>query len=827
MKILKYILIVFLTIPLFANAQFIIQKPSGGGTGIGSVTAGDVGKSIRILDDSPFTYELYTPSSGGSSAYEIATTSTISISNLLYFTKTGGLTTVSGIATTSVTAGSGISFTSFTAIGSAPITIECTGCSGTPVPNVTILTQSGTTYNQASTTGRAWFFGNGFVSNASSTFSGALRLGSLSQGFLYVGSTGLVNTAATSTILSEYVPYTGATQTVNLGSNDFTTTGGLSVGSGEIDADGGGGLFFKSADGGTSYVTVYSTGVSGQLKIQSDGIGFGATLDASSISGTDKTFTWPNKSGTPALINNETFTGLTTMAYSSSTAYSSFQVASSTKWVGGGLSTCDPTTGKLTWDSTFLQFGCGTDFNTGGIGSSPYDVATRTDIAVPGVAYFTKVGGITTLGSVATGTVSVGSSAITVTAGRSVLGGGLVIDCATSSSGQNGCLSSTDWSTFNSKQATIGVTWPITLSGTTLGFNGLSTTTALTTGRVPYVSGVNTFADVATSTPTVTSPITYSGTLGNFVGGSSGAFACATCITTSSILDNLSQTNLADPGSDQLVFWDDSDTEFDFISTISGGSISGNTLTITASGGSSAYEIATTSTIAVPGLAYFTKTAGLTTLGSVATTTLTGTAPIVFSQPISVIGSSASAISCTSASTSVTGCLTSGDWNIFNNKANSKWATSTDTYGIYPALAGLVSIGTTTSRLWPLTIASSTVPQLSLGDGIAGNPQWTFRTAGGNLYLSTTTAQGLATSTPAAFTICGLSPCVPAIVLGTSTPSSVSNGMLVLGTNTTNGTTTIMMGKIQWDGYNSAGSRICSYINSGNTLSVQSGACTQ
>lgn len=37
----------------------------------------------------------------------------------------------------------------------------------------------------------------------------------------------------------------------------------------------------------------------------------------------------------------------------------------------------------------------------------------------------------------------------------------------------------------------------------------------------------------STSTPTVTSPITYSGTLGQFIGGVSGTFGCASCITTS------------------------------------------------------------------------------------------------------------------------------------------------------------------------------------------------------------------------------------------------------------------------------------------------------
>lgn len=76
--------------------------------------------------------------------------------------------------------------------------------------------------------------------------------------------------------------------------------------------------------------------------------------------------------------------------------------------------------------------------------------------------------GNNTVFSVATGTVSAGSSAITVTAGRSAIGGALAIDCATASGSQNGCLSSTDWTTFNGKA---------TFSGTT--------------GQVDYFSGSN------------------------------------------------------------------------------------------------------------------------------------------------------------------------------------------------------------------------------------------------------------------------------------------------------------------------------------------------
>src|SRR5688572_28122795 len=63
---------------------------------------------------------------------------------------------------------------------------------------------------------------------------------------------------------------------------------------------------------------------------------------------------------------------------------------------------------------------------SGGSGSSAFEIATTSSIAVPQVAYFTKTAGRTTLGSVATGTVSE-SGLIGVTAGQSVIGSGLTI----------------------------------------------------------------------------------------------------------------------------------------------------------------------------------------------------------------------------------------------------------------------------------------------------------------------------------------------------------------------------------------------------------------
>jgi hypothetical protein len=141
----------------------------------------------------------------------------------------------------------------------------------------------------------------------------------------------------------------------------------------------------------------------------------------------------------------------------------------------------------------------------------------------------------------------------------------------------------------------VTATWPILSSGGTtpvVSWAGLATSSALTAGRVHYSTGVNTFADIATSSETcsapllcaahtvltgggaiswlglattsqpsssnvlvsngtsgvygvatsslgVTSPITFSGTLGAQLGGANGSFACATCNTTNATVSSV------------------------------------------------------------------------------------------------------------------------------------------------------------------------------------------------------------------------------------------------------------------------------------------------
>lgn len=88
-----------------------VLKPSQGGTGIGSATAGDVGDCIKVLDDSPFTYELGTCGGASSSAFEVATTTDIALSEVAYITKTSGRTTIGSVATGTISVPTGLTVT--------------------------------------------------------------------------------------------------------------------------------------------------------------------------------------------------------------------------------------------------------------------------------------------------------------------------------------------------------------------------------------------------------------------------------------------------------------------------------------------------------------------------------------------------------------------------------------------------------------------------------------------------------------------------------------------------------------------------------------------
>lgn len=285
-------------------------------------------------------------------------------------------------------------------------------------------------------------------------------------------------------------------------------------------------------------------------------------------------------------LTSLTVSGQTSLQGASSTVFSS-SYASSTdlragKFSGAGLTDCaNAVTSKLLYTAATGLFSCGTDQSGSGTvtavtGSYPIvsSGGTTPNITFAGLSTTTTwtvgqlamVASNNTVSSVATGTISSGGAGISVTAGQSIIGSGLTI----TNTGVTSLVAGTNISISGSTGAVtvtgIGYPFPNNATSTLITFNAgavLSTSTigTLNAGSItasssltlPLITSKTLNTDqnggvygTATSTPTVTTPITYSGTLGSFIGGVSGAFACATCITqataTSTITGTTGQT---------------------------------------------------------------------------------------------------------------------------------------------------------------------------------------------------------------------------------------------------------------------------------------------
>lgn len=208
--------------------------------------------------------------------------------------------------------------------------------------------------------------------------------------------------------------------------------------------------------------------------------------------------------------------------YSSSTEYASFKTASTTNLSFGGIlgdqwaDFCVAITGSADL--------CDGNDASGAGGSG--NVSTSTGETAGNLAYWTSTNATpATLGKVGTTTLTA-TAPLSLSQAISVIGSSAsALTCTTASSGVGGCLSNTAFDTFNNKQAAISVTWPITLAGAAVGFDGISTSSAPTTGNLSYWTGVNKLGTVATSSKTCTAPLSCTGF--DVVGGGSGAITIA------------------------------------------------------------------------------------------------------------------------------------------------------------------------------------------------------------------------------------------------------------------------------------------------------------
>lgn len=374
----------------------------------------------------------------------------------------------------------------------------------------TNLSWSGNTLNSAfSFTPQTWGnststtlgFLNGFISTASSTITAPLHLSNT----LLSSSTALFDVDVTS-------PQFKALSSIEMHNNaslDFFSDAGIT----NI-----GGLFYNSPNNFSIAGTVANATIdTSQLTLGTTAAfpnNITGTLGIGVSTTTSRLAYWGSNGGLYSVATTSaSCSGNTTCT--AFTVLGSSPITISSTGGGSGLSTTSPIS-----DSNVLVY------SSTGAGAA-YGAATSTltvsgPFTYPSISVIGASGAITYTGLATTsqpsssnlltsnggsGVYGTATSTLTatgpLTGSFTQIGTGGSLGCQTASGAQAGCLASADWTTFNNKQATMSATWPITLSGATIGFNGLATSTAAVVGNIPYFSGVNTFANVATTTPTL------------------------------------------------------------------------------------------------------------------------------------------------------------------------------------------------------------------------------------------------------------------------------------------------------------------------------------
>ena len=307
----------------------------------------------------------------------------------------------------------------------------------------------------------------------------------------YDNGTGVLNIPNYLQDLSGYVPYTGATANVDLGIYNITPSMVYISGAGT----GGGGVLNLKKD---TTRTVGGADAANTISVWADGatLGFNDWVSgnvrsakfsvASITNNATRTYTLPNADGTLALTSDiPSLTNYVTLDTAQTITGAKTLTALLTGTRGSFASSGSDDTFAINHSS---GSGIGLNITKGGNGEGLYVNKTSgsgnaaTIIGTLNATTFVKSGGTSSqflkadgsVDSTAYGTGSVTSvglssstSGVTISLSPVTTSGTINLSILTASGSQNGLLSSTDWTTFNSKQA------PITL--TTTGTSGAAT----------------------------------------------------------------------------------------------------------------------------------------------------------------------------------------------------------------------------------------------------------------------------------------------------------------------------------------------------------------
>ena len=338
---------------------------------------------------------------------------------------------------------------------------------------------------------------------------------------------------------------------------------------------------------------------------------------------------------------------------------------------------------------------------------------------------YTNVGTVTNVSALTLGTTGTDLSSSVANSTTTPV---ITLNVPTASATNRGALSSTDWTTFNNKQATISVTSPVVLTGATISMPVAST------GVSGYLSSTdwNTFNNKSNTNGTVTSVAAL--TLGTT--GVDLSSSVATGTTTPVITLNVPTASATNRGALSSTDWTTFNNKQATISVTSPVVLTGATISMpVASTGVSGYLSSTDWNT------FNNKSNTNGTVTSVAALTL-GTTGVDLSSSVAT-GTTTPVITLNvpTASASNRGALSSTDWTTFNGKVGGSGTTGTipkfvSTTGLGNSLLSESGTAMTIGGSLNINAASGTGLNVAgntivRGDTGVGTPRQLLITAGG------------------------------------------------------------------------------------------------